>query len=47
LLAPGDADADGVLARLALDQPASFKERITARLVRGAVARAVRGARTA
>ncbi len=40
LLAPGDADAGAVLARLSLDRPRSLREKVTARLVRGALARA-------
>ena len=43
LLAPGDADADAVLARLSLDRPRSLQERIMARLVRGASVRAAAG----
>ena len=40
LLAPGRSEnTDAVLARLALDAPRSFSERLLARLVRGALAR--------
>ena len=47
LLAPGGRtdDAAPLLARLALAQPQSFGERVLARLVRGAIARAGAGAR--